>query len=759
MPSRLGPRSSSSVVQQMPRQVKKVSVPVVPDVACRTHQWGTCQDIIEAMTAGAFCQLDHSVVLKQKSEKYKRSTKSSLPDMLQVPSTSMVASVVPPDLSASNDYLHSVRSLFSRRKDLLYCLIMRAFSSTLPSSSFSYWFHLNFIVSYLVKEGGGGELLVLIGCSTHRGLNLEEDHPDSLIGASPSSSVSMKQQSFYVDGRSSDDLSYRGYHRNSAGSSSSHGSSSGFESMKSGFSSGCSARDTQSAVNNDPSFLGTSSTVCGLSSGLLLPYSQSRLSMESDGNGVASLIINNVVDRFNYPEAEHIHEDNSTDISRLSLSDMLLKGMPEAEVLALWLDSLGYPEYLTPFLIQGYDLSTIARITPEDLTALGITHPAHRKLLISEIHRWHITDRWPSLVPSGELREWLLLIGLPEYVTLFETQGYSIIEEIKNFTWEDFEDMGIKKLGHLKRLGLAIRKLKAACDGLHSHLVPSLPALGSIFCPTRSGNSCDHYYSTWRQNQHFCDIVSSEAYSQKQTVEVYPHYQPTLANKMVAYDLQKCGQQLLEDNFSKQKNSPKMNLYSDSRILSDGNSQKQSVVQQLSLFPANILNAVDNSISSDSEDYPPPPVDFIVSAFETVSAPLVCEGSIQFLRSAFHESTIATTTDLDTSDCGNFVQYYSGTCALPLNEPLPFANDNCGAMKSSIDLPLECKCDGKSTNNSFSQPNTLRRCNHHFFVDNVEFSSYSVSASNGDVLNDIGSMLQNLTDELDAMLLPSHSVQ
>lgn len=84
--------------------------------------------------------------------------------------------------------------------------------------------------------------------------------------------------------------------------------------------------------------------------------------------------------------------------------------LQEAEILALWLSSLGYAEYLAAFLTQGYDLSTIARMTPEDLIALGITHPIHRKFLISEIHRWRINDRWPTLVPSGKLRLFLLVI-------------------------------------------------------------------------------------------------------------------------------------------------------------------------------------------------------------------------------------------------------------------------------------------------------------------------------------------------------------
>jgi hypothetical protein len=46
------------------------------------------------------------------------------------------------------------------------------------------------------------------------------------------------------------------------------------------------------------------------------------------------------------------------------IEDML----QEAEILALWLQELRMNEYLSLFLTQGYDLASIARITPEDLT-------------------------------------------------------------------------------------------------------------------------------------------------------------------------------------------------------------------------------------------------------------------------------------------------------------------------------------------------------------------------------------------------------
>ncbi|EPB76715.1 hypothetical protein ANCCEY_04151 [Ancylostoma ceylanicum] len=139
---------------------------------------------------------------------------------------------------------------------------------------------------------------------------------------------------------------------------------------------------------------------------------------------------------------------------------MVAKGVPEAEILAIWLDKIGMTEYLALFLTQGYDLSSIARITPEDLLSLGITNPVHRKRLITEIHSWQITDSWPSVPPQGGLSEWLTLLALPEYISVFDSQGYDSVQEVMKLSWEDFEDIGIKRLGHLKRLGLAIKKLK-----------------------------------------------------------------------------------------------------------------------------------------------------------------------------------------------------------------------------------------------------------------------------------------------------------
>jgi len=47
----------------------------------------------------------------------------------------------------------------------------------------------------------------------------------------------------------------------------------------------------------------------------------------------------------------------------------------------------------------GYDMPTILRMTPEDLTAIGIKKPNHRKRLRTEISKLCIPDGLPSFIP------------------------------------------------------------------------------------------------------------------------------------------------------------------------------------------------------------------------------------------------------------------------------------------------------------------------------------------------------------------------
>ncbi|VDL70961.1 unnamed protein product [Nippostrongylus brasiliensis] len=475
-------------------------------------------------------------------------------------------------------------------------------------------------------------------------------------------------------------------HRISTGSNSSQGSS-GFESMKS--------HGTTSASSSSSSFHTTS---------LLTPSHTdsppSRISVHSSGSGgsgsssLASSSVDALDDSFY----------SSSSDTPVNVTQMVAKGVPEAEILALWLDKIGMTEYLALFLTQGYDLSSIARITPEDLLSLGITNPAHRKRLINEIHSWQITDSWPSVPPQGGLSEWLTLLALPEYINVFDSQGYDSVQEVMKLSWEDFEDIGVKRLGHLKRLGLAIKKLKVSgiynvilcfdyrrlmnnpVDTLtnsaksHSVQVPSPLLSARSVAPTsvqehsmpahprQSDPPPPAPSSAVRGKANLNGNIDYLSYSRGSKNAPAP---PVRANEECATfsELRRSSKGSYDPIFERIE-PIRLNLVSTGKILSEASRERDT----------------PSVLGAPNADCPPPP------------APLHCEGSIRRLQHAFQSSANS-----------------SGGSSSSL-EQLPFANENCGTIN--------------------------------------EKSLHTVGP-NGNVLSDIGFMLQNLTDELDAMLDPA----
>lgn len=61
--------------------------------------------------------------------------------------------------------------------------------------------------------------------------------------------------------------------------------------------------------------------------------------------------------------------------------------------------NLQFEEYYELFVSAGYDLPTIGRMTPEDLTAIGIKKPNHRKKLKAEIAQLNLPDNLPEFIP------------------------------------------------------------------------------------------------------------------------------------------------------------------------------------------------------------------------------------------------------------------------------------------------------------------------------------------------------------------------
>ncbi|XP_017558000.2 caskin-2 isoform X2 [Pygocentrus nattereri] len=139
--------------------------------------------------------------------------------------------------------------------------------------------------------------------------------------------------------------------------------------------------------------------------------------------------------------------------------EQLLEGR-DAEAIYQWLSEFQLEQYTANFLTAGYDVPTISRMTPEDLTAIGITKPGHRKKISMEISHLHIPEWLPDYIPS-DIGEWLGTIGLSQYQKRLAENGYDSVSIVRDITWEDLQEIGINKLGHQKKMMLAVKRL---CD-------------------------------------------------------------------------------------------------------------------------------------------------------------------------------------------------------------------------------------------------------------------------------------------------------
>ncbi|KAL1277601.1 hypothetical protein QQF64_024274 [Cirrhinus molitorella] len=152
----------------------------------------------------------------------------------------------------------------------------------------------------------------------------------------------------------------------------------------------------------------------------------------------------------------------------------LLEGK-DAEAIYQWLSEFQLEQYTANFLNAGYDVPTISRMTPEDLTAIGVTKPGHRKKISLEIGNLSIPEWLPEYIPQ-DLGEWLSAIGLPQYHKKLSENGYDSINIVRDLTWEDLQEIGITKLGHQKKMMLAVKKL---CD-IHKAILQAESGQGTL---------------------------------------------------------------------------------------------------------------------------------------------------------------------------------------------------------------------------------------------------------------------------------------
>lgn len=282
-----------------------------------------------------------------------------------------------------------------------------------------------------------------------------------------------------------------------------------------------------------------------------------------------------------------------------------------------WLTNLQFEEYISLFIAAGYDMPTISRMTPADLTAIGITMPLHRQKLKGEIQKLNINDGIPEFVPKT-LHEWLKLIRLDEYFDLLCQQGYDSIERVAQLTWEDFEDIGIKKLGHQKRLTLAIKRIQDLNNGVtrssathFSNLTSSIPSSSSLSSDSSSNSSCT-------------DVAQSTHHNLSLPLRSYPLSQEVAINtsvntKLVSPTLESPGTPELKT--FQQQTAPGSNNGSEYGSISSSSCSS-------SLSKMSIIAASDNNCSNtnDSSVNPSPRACVRGQSFESLNSG--CSGGV-----------------------------------------------------------------------------------------------------------------------------------
>ncbi|XP_052267192.1 caskin-2-like isoform X3 [Dreissena polymorpha] len=189
---------------------------------------------------------------------------------------------------------------------------------------------------------------------------------------------------------------------------------------------------------------------------------QYRLSGTSYESGVSSRQSYHSTSSSSVGSLDRLEESGYS--SQINVAELFQAGVPDHEVLRAWLRDLNYEEYYQNFVGAGYDMPTITHMTPQDLTAIGISKPGHRKKLKTEIARLNIHDGIPDFKPN-DLYDWLRMLNLEQYYNTLANQGYDNIDYVIDITWEDLEEIGIQRLGHQKKIMLAIDRLKRILSG------------------------------------------------------------------------------------------------------------------------------------------------------------------------------------------------------------------------------------------------------------------------------------------------------
>ncbi|KAJ8978643.1 hypothetical protein NQ317_002280 [Molorchus minor] len=442
---------------------------------------------------------------------------------------------------------------------------------------------------------------------------------------------------------------------------------------------------------------------------------------------------------------------------------MIHQGVPDQEIIHSWLIDLQFEEYFPPV--------HISRLRFAD----------YRKRLKAEIAQLNLPDNLPEFVP-GSLEEWLSLLRLEEYLPAFLEQNYQTIDDVTQLTWEDLEEFGMVKLGHQKKIMLAIKRINDIKAGkrinndinrIYTQIRTGRgKSLESLEDPNErthhtftSDNTQTFYYQQpigWRvRSYEDGDITptneTGSLYEGGGTLprprgiirprpiakiaakarETFPDFEkPQFSPDKYGNQYKTIPRDLIESNkYHIQYNSPLMGkkIPPNPPKRQDSESNEQTTTVE--------IHHVQTSSPLPLPAYP---------SSDTPGTPPGAQCKLNSSQSwGAEEQELIKTLALQHRN-GSDASFKSSSSTE--SDSLPFANENAGTIRTRAAASSVASAGGGGRQAEFSSPKPRLPPHPSPTPARQQPSARSQRTEPADVLNDIGNMLANLTDELDAML-------
>ena len=146
-------------------------------------------------------------------------------------------------------------------------------------------------------------------------------------------------------------------------------------------------------------------------------------------------------------------------------------------------------KYFKNFLDNGFDdYLTIYKVTPSELTAIGIKDPCARNLIKSHLNTYFgklltsnsDTEMSDDISSYENISDFFKQINLQQYVECVKAHFKNLDDFIQNLNLEDLEEIGVKKLGHQKKLLLHAKRIKGQISFTKTNLAKSLENLKNL---------------------------------------------------------------------------------------------------------------------------------------------------------------------------------------------------------------------------------------------------------------------------------------